>query len=41
MDLKLYKEFIEQLVCDGIRVQDLTVKQISKSIKLYKIIMHR
>lgn len=38
MDIKLYKNFIQGLINEGIKVQDLTLKQISKSIELYKII---
>ena len=40
MNIKLYKDFIQELIDEGIRVQSLTLKQISKSIELYKII-HR
>lgn len=38
MNIKLYKNFIQELIDEGIRVQELTLMQISKSIELYKII---
>lgn len=40
MNIKLYKDFIQELINEGVKVQDLTLKQIGKSIELYKII-HR
>jgi hypothetical protein len=40
MNINLYKDFIQGLINQGINVQELTLMQISKSIKLYKII-HR
>ncbi len=40
MNIKLYKDFINKLINEGIEVQNLTLVQISKSIELYKII-HR
>ena len=40
MNAKLYRNFVQELIDQGIRVQNLTLKQISKSIELYKII-HR
>lgn len=38
MNAKLYRNFVQELIDQGIRVQNLTLKQISKSIELYKII---
>ncbi len=40
MNILLYKNFIQELINEGVKVQYLTLKQISKSIELYKII-HR
>ncbi len=40
MNINLYEDFIRQLVVEGIKVENLTLMQISKSIELYKII-HR
>ncbi|MFR4982703.1 MAG: hypothetical protein ACLUC0_16440 [Clostridium neonatale] len=36
MNLKLYKNFIQELINEGIKVQNLTLMQLSKSIRLYK-----
>ena len=38
MNLKLYEDFIQELINEGIKVQNLTLMQLSKSIELYKII---
>ena len=38
MNILLYKDFIQELINEGVKVQYLTLKQISKSIELYKII---
>ena len=37
MNLKLYEDFIQELINEGIKVQNLTLMQLSKSIELYKI----
>lgn len=36
MDIKMYKSFIQELIVQGIKVQDLTLMQISYSLSLYK-----
>lgn len=38
MNIKLYKKFIQELINEGVKVQDLTLKQISKSIELYRVV---
>lgn len=38
MNLKLYMNFIRDLINEGVKVQDLLVTQIRESIKLYKMI---
>ena len=38
MNIDLYKKFIQQLISDGIKVQNLTLMQLSKSIKLYRLV---
>ena len=40
MNIKLYEDFIRELIDEGIKVQELTLMQLSKSIELYKLI-HR
>ncbi|WP_202117513.1 hypothetical protein [Clostridium chromiireducens] len=36
MNIKLYQEFIEDLMEQGVKVQELTLLQISHSVRLYK-----
>jgi len=36
MDINIYKSFIHELIVQGIKVQDLTLMQISYSLSLYK-----
>lgn len=36
MNIKQYKELINDLINQGIKVNELTLIQISESIKLYK-----
>ena len=38
MNIDLYMNFIQQLISDGIKVQNLTLMQLSKSIKLYRLV---
>lgn len=38
MSIKLYKRFIEELQEQGVKVEILTLKQVSKSLELYKVI---
>lgn len=38
MEIKMFQKLINELIEQGIKVQDLTLMQISKSIELYKII---
>lgn len=38
MSINLYKKFIEELKNQGIQIDKLTLKQISKSLELYKVI---
>lgn len=38
MSIDLYKRFIQKLINEGVKVQNLTLMQISKSIELYKLI---
>lgn len=38
MSIDLYREFIHKLINDGIEVQNLTLMQLSKSIRLYKLV---
>lgn len=38
MNIDLYMNFIQQLISDGIKVQNLTLMQLSKSIKLYTLV---
>ncbi len=38
MSIKLYKRFIEELQGQGVKVEELTLKQVSKSLELYKVI---
>ncbi len=40
MEIKLFQKLINELIEEGIKVQNLTLVQISKSIELYKLI-HR
>ncbi|WP_294378922.1 hypothetical protein [uncultured Clostridium sp.] len=40
MKIELFQQLINELVGQGIKVQNLTLMQISKSIELYKLI-HR
>ncbi|WP_270215499.1 hypothetical protein [Clostridium butyricum] len=41
MNIKIYKELIQDLINQGIKVQDLTLLQISYSIKLYKMMSNK
>ena len=36
MNIKLFQQLINELLKEGIRVQDLTLLQIRQSISLYK-----
>lgn len=36
MDIKIYQKLINDLKNEGIKVQELTLLQISYSVKLYK-----
>ena len=38
MEIKLFQKLIYELIEQGIKVQNLTLMQISKSIELYKIV---
>lgn len=38
MNFNLYRDFIQELINEGIKVQNLLVTQICESIKLYKMI---
>lgn len=38
MDISLYKRFIEELKYQGIQIEKLTLKQVSKSLELYKFV---
>lgn len=38
MSISLYKRFIEELQEQGVKVEILTLKQVSKSLELYKVI---
>lgn len=38
MNIKQYKELINDLINQGIKVNELTLIQISESIKLYKVL---
>lgn len=38
MSICLYKRFIEELQYQGIQVERLTLKQVSKSLELYRIL---
>ena len=40
MKIELFQQLINELVDEGIKVQNLILMQISKSIELYKLI-HR
>lgn len=37
MSIQMYKELLEQLKDDGIKVEELRILDISHSIKLYKM----
>lgn len=39
MNIKMYKSFIQELKVQGIKVQYLTLMQISYSLSLYKKLM--
>lgn len=36
MNIRIYQDFIKDLINQGIKVQNLTLVQISHSIRLYK-----
>lgn len=38
MNVKLYTEFINELIRNGIKVENLSLIQIKDSLKLYKLI---
>lgn len=38
MSVKLYSEFINELIRNGIKVENLSLNQIKDSLKLYKIV---
>lgn len=38
MSVKLYSEFINELIRNGIKVENLSLKQVMDSFKLYKLI---
>ncbi|WP_436513824.1 hypothetical protein [Clostridium thermobutyricum] len=38
MSISLYKRFIEELQEEGVKVERLTLKQVSKSLELYRIL---
>lgn len=38
MSVKLYSEFINELIRNGIKVENLSLKQVMGSFKLYKLI---
>lgn len=38
MSLKLYKELLQELRAEGIKVEQLTLMQIAGSIKLHKLL---
>lgn len=37
MNIEMYKELLEQLKTDGIKIEKLRILDISHSIKLYKM----
>jgi len=38
LNIRIYQNFIKDLINQGIKVQDLTLLQISNSVRLYKIL---
>lgn len=36
MNIEIYKSFIHELIVQGIKVQELTLMQVSHSLYLYK-----
>lgn len=38
MNIKLFKNFIQELIGQGIKIEYLSVSQVSESIKLYKVL---
>lgn len=38
MSVKLYTEFINELIENGIKVENLSLNQIKDSLKLYKLV---
>lgn len=38
MNIKVFKNLINELIEQGIKVQDLTLIELSNSIKLYKML---
>lgn len=36
MSILLYKKFINELMDQGVKIENLTLKELSESIKLYK-----
>ncbi|HII4398319.1 hypothetical protein ACSXB8_16290 (plasmid) [Clostridium perfringens] len=38
MNVKLFKNFIQELKVQGVKVEYLLVSQVSESIKLYKVL---
>lgn len=38
MNIKVFREFIEELIGQGIRVETLKLSQVNESIKLYKVL---
>lgn len=38
MNVKLYTEFIDELINNGVKVENLSLNQIKDSLNLYKLI---